>query len=340
MQSSGPERRPTPTRIIELASAFYGSATLFTASDLGVFGKLAELGAADSRTLAKALNTDHRATELLLNGCVALGLLTKEGNQFRNTPETAAFLVPGEPGDLSTAIRYNRDVYEAWGKLTGFVRTGKPVERPEIHLGDDPQRTRSFVLSMHGRAMGMGRAVVPMLNLRGRRKMLDIGGGPGAYSTLIAQANPGLSSTVLDLPAVVAVAAELIAQAGMADRIGTLPGDYHTTAFPSGNDAVIIFGVLHQESPESIRDILRRAFAALEPGGVIYLMDMMTDASHASPPFSALFGLNMALTTENGWVFSDEEITNWLREAGFANCSLKPLPPPMPHWLVEAHKAD
>jgi len=105
-----------------------------------------------------------------------------------------------------------------------------------------------------------------------------------------------------------------------------LPGDYHITSFPAGNDAVIIFGVLHQESPESIQDIFRRAFEALTPGGVIYVLDMMTDSSHTSPPFSALFGLNMALTTLNGWVFSDEELragcrrrVSWVRGAAIAS---------------------
>jgi cyclopropane fatty-acyl-phospholipid synthase-like methyltransferase len=191
---------------------------------------------------------------------------------------------------------------------------------------------------MYGRAMGIGRSVVPQLNLKGRRKLLDIGGGPAAYSTLIAQTNPEITCTVLDLPAVAAVAAELVRQAGMSERVKILPGDYHITSFPAGNDAVIIFGVLHQESPESIQDIFRRAFEALTPGGVIYVLDMMTDSSHTSPPFSALFGLNMALTTLNGWVFSDEELRGWMQEAGFVGFEVRPLPPPMPHWLAIASR--
>jgi hypothetical protein len=67
-------------------------------------------------------------------------------------------------------------------------------------------------------------------------------------------------------------------------------------------------------------------------------MDMMTDASHASPAFSALFAVNMALTTANGWVFSDEELRGWLEEAGFIDFQVEPLPPPMPHWLASARK--
>jgi hypothetical protein len=83
---------------------------------------------------------------------------------------------------------------------------------------------------------------------------------------------------------------------------------------------------------------LRRAYDALLPGGIIYILDMMTDPTHTSPPFSALFGLNMALTTQNGWVFSDEELKNWMQQAGFVDFDVRPLPPPMPHWLAKAIK--
>ncbi len=332
------ETVPDPARIMELASAFYGSCILFTASDLGIFAKLAEMGSADAAMVAGGLGTDVRATTLLLDGCVALGLLSKTGSLYRNTASTAVFLVPGQPGDLSRAIRFNRDVYEAWGKLPAFVKAGVPVERPEVHLGDDVERTRTFVLSMHGRAMGIGRAVVAQLELTGRKQMLDIGGGPGTYSTLIVQAYPELKSTVLDLPGVVAVGAELVAKAGAADRVTMLPGNYHSTPYPGGNDVVIIFGALHQESAESIIAILRRAHGALVAGGVIYILDMMTDETHTSPVFSALFAVNMALIARDGWVFSDKELGGWLAQAGFVDFRVRPLAPPMPHWLAFARK--
>lgn len=328
-----------PTRLVEMASAFYESSVLFAASDLGLFAKLAELGEADAGTIVEACRLDPRGARLLLSACVAVGLLIKTGDRYRNSPEAAAFLVPGSPADLSGAIRYNRDVYGAWGRLKDLVRTGRPVERPEIHLGEDAERTRTFVLAMHGRAMGIGQAVIPLLELAGRKAVLDVGGGPGTYSALIARAFPQARCTVLDLPEVARIAEELIAEAGVSDRVRPLAGDYHTLAFPPDQDAVIFFGVLHQEDPGSIRGLLRRAHKALVPGGVVYVLDMMTDASHTKPKFSALFALNMALTTPHGWVFSEDELKAWLEESGFVDFSCRPLPPPMPHWLATARKA-
>ncbi len=124
----------------------------------------------------------------------------------------------------------------------------------------------------------------------------------------------------------------------MADRVKLIEGDYHTLPFPEGNDAVLFFGVLHQEGEEEIRELLRRAHHALIPGGRIYVLDMMTDSSRAWPKFSALFSLNMALTSERGWVFADEDLKGWLEEAGFVDFSCQPLPPPMPHWLASARR--
>jgi len=316
-----------------MASAFYESCVLFAACDLDIFSKLNEVGKADAQTVASELKLDERGTRLLLDACTSLGLLEKEGTLYCNTKESKIFLVPGSPGDLSGAIRYNRDVYPAWGMLQDLVRLGKPVEKPDIHLGQDPERTRTFVMAMHYRALGIGRAVIPQLDLAGSKTVLDVGGGPGTYSVLIAQVYPEVHCTVLDLPEVVKIADELIRQQGMKARVKTLPGDYRTVCFPPGNDVVNFFGVLHQESPESILNLLKKAYGSLNAGGSVNIMDMMTDETHTEPRFSALFAVNMALTTDSGWVFSDSELKAWMAEAGFSNCTVNPLPSPLPHWL-------
>lgn len=327
-----------PQLITDMASAFYQSCVLFTASDLGVFNRLAKHPDGRAEDIAAALELDPRGARLLLDACAALGLTEKHGDRYRNSPEAQTFLASGSPADLSGAIRYNRDVYAAWGNLRQLVRTGRPVERPETHLGDDAERTRAFVLSMHGRALGIGRAVIPLLDLSACKTLFDVGGGPGAYSVLAAQAYPGLQCTVLDLPEVVNIAAELIEEQNMSDRVKTRPGDYRTAEFPDGIDAVFFFGMLHQESPESIQSLMDRAYAALNPGGRVYVLDMMTDSTHTQPAFSALFAVNMALTTQDGWVFSSDELQGWMEHAGFRDFGVQPLPPPMPHWLAEAKK--
>ena len=324
--------------IVDLASAYYGSAVLFAAIDCDVFAQIE----------AGTLDATARGMRLLADACVAEGLLEKRDGKYFNTPAGKMALIPGGPADLTKAIRYNRDVYPAWGKLAELAKTGRPVEKPEIHLGEDAARTKAFAASMFGRAMGIGKGIVPMLDLGGLvgtsaparpLRILDLAGGPGAYAILMCQANPSATCVTVDLKAISAEAAGYVAKFGLANRVECRAGDYHTDEYEAqGYDVVTIFGALHQESPEQIVDILKRANRALRKGGRLFVLDMMTDATHTAPKFSALFAVNMALTTENGWVFSDEELKGWMREAGFVPGETRPVPPPMPHWLVEAVK--
>ena len=322
--------------IVELASAFYGSAALFAALDCGVFAAVEKSGRLED--MAAETGCDMRALRLLADACVAEGLLEKADGVYANTQAGRAALVPGGPADLTKAIRYNRDVYPAWGRLADFAKSGLPAERPEVHLGENAERTKAFAAAMFGRAMGIGRGVVPMLGgLSGR--ILDLAGGPGAYAILMCQANSGATCVTVDLPAISGEAKGYVARFGLSDRIECRAGDYHVDEYEKeAYDVVTIFGALHQESPAQIVDILGRARRALRPGGELMVLDMMTDATHTAPKFSALFGLNMALTTENGWVFSDEELKGWMREAGFEPGDTRTAPPPMPHWLVTARR--
>ena len=321
--------------IVDLASAYYGSAVLFAAIDNDVFARVesGEFNAAEP----------PRGMRLLLDACVAEGLLEKTDGKYANTPASKMALIPGGPADLTKAIRYNRDVYPAWGRLAEFAKTGRPVERPELHLGEDVARTKAFAASMFGRAMGIGKGVVPMLDLVGVNSsscsVLDLAGGPGAYAILMCQANPGMKCVTVDLPAISAEAKGYVAKFALTDRIECRAGDYHTDEYESeAYDVVTIFGALHQESPAQIVDILKRAHRALKKGGKVIVLDMMTDSTHTAPKFSALFAVNMALTTENGWVFADSELKDWMREAGFVPGETKQVPPPMPHWIVEGSK--
>ena len=119
---------------------------------------------------------------------------------FGNSALSEAFLVSGKPGYLGNAIRYSDDMYGPWGEIEQAIRKGTPTVRAEAYLGGDAEKTRHFVYGMHERALGIGRALVEMVDLSGFRRMLDLGGGPGTYSALFTQRYPGLKATVLDLP--------------------------------------------------------------------------------------------------------------------------------------------
>jgi len=327
-----------PAPVMQLSTAYWGSQALLTANRLGVFDALTA-GPTPLEALSESLGTHPRATRLLLRACCALGLLEEDRDGFRNSALADAFLVRGAPAYLGDALRYTDDLYAVWGRLEQALREGRPALEAERYLGDDPERTRHFVHAMHNRALGIGRALVEMVDLAGRTRMLDIGGGPGTYSALFVRRHQGLRSQVLELPEVAALARGILEQMGVADRVTLLPGSYHETAFPAGNDVVLISGVFHRESAATCRALVARAADSLVAGGMLVVSDVFTDAGGTGPVFPALFGLNMMLTAPDGGVHADADVEAWMRVSGLVGTRVLPFPPPMPHRVVVGEKA-
>lgn len=320
---------------MQLALAYRSSSILFAALDLDVFTHLQGGPKGEDQLAADCGARGTQALHLVLEACVAEGLLTSSEGRYANTELASAFLARGGPAYSASGFKYAQNLYPAWGKLTDLVREGGPPMAPAVILGDDKAKTRAFVLAMHERARGIGSVLSHLVDLQGRRRLLDVGGGPGTYSVALVQRTPGLRSTVLDLPGVLEVTRELIDQSGVADRIDLMPGDYLRSSFGSGYDAALLSGMMHRETPESVRLLLRKTWDALAPGGLVMVSDVFfDDDAHTSPAFAVYFALNMMLTSHEGSAHARTEMARWLSEAGFTRVEVRPLPPPNPHTLI------
>lgn len=336
LPSAGPsEETLDPSSIVALATANWATMVLLSCNRLRIFEMLSE-GPRTAEELARQCGTDPRPTAMLLNAAVAHRLATRDDDgRYDNSAVTNAFLVAGRPAYLGDALKYSQDLYSVWGQLSESVLSGAPPMSPETILGTDVERTRNFVLGMHNRALGIASSLVRELDLTGRRRLLDVGGGPATYSMLLVKSTPSLRATVLDLPPVVEIAQEIIAESGCADRIETVGGDYRVADFGEGHDVILMSGMLHREPPESCRELLAKAFAALEPGGLVVVSDVFFDSdSHDSPAFATLFALTMFLTSEHGGAHAVTEMSDWMAAAGFGELEVSPLPPPMPHTII------
>ncbi|NLH99817.1 MAG: methyltransferase domain-containing protein [Chthonomonadales bacterium] len=330
---------PDPSPIFDLATGYWRSAAFLAAANTGVFEALAD-GADTPSGVAARLGTDPRATHMLLDACTAMGLLVRHDEAFALTDTAQMFLVPGSPAYLGSALKWSSDQYEPWGRLADAVRRGRPVVDMAAHLGDDPDQTRAFVLGMHERALGVARGVVGYLNIGDARDLLDVGGGPGTYSMLLAQRYASLRATVLDLPGVIRWTRKLVGDAGLDDRVSVVAGDAMVGDYGvSTYDAVLFSGVLHQMSEASIRRMFAGAIRALRPGGVVLISDIMMAPDGSGPLFATLFALQMLLTTAEGGVFRSNACERWLVEAGFVSVTSRVLPPPMPYTVVQGERA-
>jgi hypothetical protein len=327
-----------PSPIIEMATAYWQSATLLAGVRLNVFDHLAK-SAQNIKDLSEKLQTTEVAVDTLMTGLRSLGLVEKNGDVYQNSPLSQAFLVPGQPQFIGTALLYNADVYPLWGQLSEVILKGDVTKAPELYLGEDEGKTRRFVQGMHDRALGVGRAVAQVIDFSQSSYLADFGGGPGTYSALLTQKHPNLKADVLDLPAVVKVASEIVEKMGSKERVTCLAFDYYQDLLSKHKyDAVLISGVLHREQPAQVQAIFKDVADALPVGGVLYISDVMLNDDRSGPIFSAMFALNMRILSHDGRCHSVQEQREWLSAVGLEVEAVHQLPAPINYTVIRAIK--
>jgi (2Fe-2S) ferredoxin/SAM-dependent methyltransferase len=311
-----------PDELNELIRGFMPSRAVLTALELNVFTAVGEGGSAQQ--IAGRIQADPRATEMMLNVLARLKLLQKNNGQFTNTPVSLRFFTEGSRDNARPGLLHTANLWRRWSTLTAAVQAGTAVDCG----ARDGDGTESFIAAMAHNARERAPHVLNAVGAGGMRRMLDLGGGSGAYSIAFAQANPQLRADILDVADVLALTQGYIRQAGLEGRVTTRAGDMLTANLGTGYDLVLLSAICHMFSPEENQRLFGRACQALAPGGRLVIQDFILEADKTSPRFAVLFSLNMLVGTRAGSDYSEPEYTDWLRRAGFAEVRRIRLPGP------------
>jgi 3-hydroxy-5-methyl-1-naphthoate 3-O-methyltransferase len=316
---------PSPLPLMALSTGFWAFKTLAAAHELDLFSRLSGGASTTGAELAKALGIHPRPAEMLLTGCASLGLLEKIDGRYRNAPVSEAYLVRGEPHYFGGWVEMaDKRLYAGWGKLTDALRTNRPTTwDPDVQVslfdGEDPEMLALFWEAMHSLSTMTARKLGEAVDFSGFARLLDIGGGSGAYDIELCRLYPRLRATVFDLAHVADIAAGKIARAGLSDRIETAPGDFfHRAPFPDGHDVHLFSMILHDWDEAKNRALLRRSHAALPRGGAVIVSELLVNDEKTGPAPAALMSLNMLVETE-GRNYTPAEYAAWMEDAGFRN---------------------
>jgi SAM-dependent methyltransferase len=305
-----------PNAIREVATYFQKSRILLSGFELDIFTNIDESGT-PAGEIAKKLQLDGHACERLMNALVSLGFLLKRNNLFFNTRESFAFLSK-KSDDYLGGLMHSNHLWNSWSKLTGVVRTGVSANPSEINVrGED--WLFPFISAMHDRAKKQAPDQLANLDLTAVRSTLDIGGGSGAYSMEMVSKNPEIEATVFDLPNVIPITKKFIEKEGYSGRIKTHEGDYTKNDLPSGFDLVFLSAIIHSNSLEINRHLIMKCYGSLNKNGKIVIQDWIMNNDRTQPTSGAIFAINMLVGTEAGDCFTEEEVTELLKKAGFQN---------------------
>lgn len=323
----------SPEHILQTGMAFWASKTLLSAVELELFTHLAKqpgnLAAVQSR-----LNLHERSARDFLDALVALGFLRREDGVYRNTPETDLFLDKAKPSYIGGILEMsNHRLYPFWGSLTTALRTGEPQN--EIKGGEDlfaalyadQGRLREFLRAMTGVSRGANLGIAAKFPWAGYKSCADIGTAQGDLVTQIARAHPHLRGIGYDLQETAPIFNDYIKENGLTDRVTFHAGNFFTDDLPQAD--VLLFGhILHDWNLEEKRMLLKKAYAALPPGGAVIVYDAIIDDDRAKNAFGLMMSLNMLIETPGGFDYTGADCIGWMEEAGFKNCRVEHLTGP------------
>lgn len=302
-----------PGQILGASSSYWRSFVIQTAVKLDLFTVIGEQ-TSSGEEIARRINGDEHGVTTLLNAVAALGLVTKDNDKFSNTEASGTFLVSTSQRYIGHLIRHHANLADAWTRLEESVRSGKPIR--DRSSGSTGSTQEDFCRGMHTQAMAIAPHASQEIDLSGRKRLLDLGGGPGTWAIHFVLANPGLAATVFDLEGTRPIADQTISQFNVSDRVEFHGGDYTTDPLPSGFDAAWLSHILHAEPPDTCRAIIRKTAEALNEGGLILIHEFILDSTGTRPLFPALFSLNMLITAPGGRSYTQQELEDMLTEAG------------------------
>lgn len=298
---------------------YWETKILLTAVRLDVFsalnGKPKTVGEVAGRIGA------HEATlSLLLNALVAMRLLTKEGEVYANSSAAETHLVRHSSQYIGHLLLLHDAEWNNWGKLEDTIRTGKrSVDRHVFET--DPELGSNVLAVLHRIGQQSGPDFARRLQLTGRIRLLDLGGGAGTNAIAFCRTYPELTATVFDLPATLRLTEKTVKDAGLESRIALLPGDFNTDSLGGPYDVVLMSDILHYQTFDTNAALVRKVFAHLAPGGRLIIKDRFLDEAGTGPAWTTAFAVHILVNTQQGGCYKTGDAIQWMRQAGFASAT-------------------
>jgi len=335
-----PDLVETAEEVSAIAFGFMASKALFAALHIDVFTHLAG-GAKTCAELSGACSVPESRIVTLMTALGSVGLVDWDGERYANAPGAEAFLSRTSNYDFGDYLRYQIDqqMYPFLGQLNEVLdgSLGPDAVDSYSHWMSDPEQAAMYSNAQHAGSLGPGKTIARLVDLTGAKSLLDVGGGTGAMTIRLLQANPDLISTIIDFPNVSEIGWRFISEAGMVDRVRYIPSDAIRAEWPGEQDAVLMSYLFSGIPGTEVPKLVQRAFDSLAPGGSYMVHDFMVEDDRSGPALAALWQLqHMAFTPDAhsvtaGWLRTEME------KVGFTDIRDDQAIPGMTH-LVHARK--
>jgi SAM-dependent methyltransferase len=326
----------TPERLMQFAWGYAPTLAIEAAIRHRVFDVL-DGGPKTLAETATATGASERGLRGIMNVLTGFGFLGRSGEKYTLTPESEAFLVSTKPSFQGGIFKHtSQQLLPKWLGLNDVVATGKPVRT--VNAEDDGTAFfKSFVQDIFPLSYPAAKVLGQHLALgakQGAVRVLDLAAGSGVWGIALAQSAPNVEVTAFDWEGVLPATKSVVERFDLTPRFDFISGDLNTTPFGGNFDVATLGHILHSEGATKGKALLKKTFDALKPGGTIAIAEFLVNDDRTGPPGPLIFAVNMLVNTEDGDTFSFEEISAWLKDAGFVDPRLLDAPGPSPLVLA------
>ena len=335
--STSAAQQPSPQLFFQTINAHQRTEALKAAIELEVFTAIGE-GNTTAAEIAKRCQTSEKGMRILCDFLTIMEMLTKEGDRYALTLDTATFLDKRSPAYIGGATEFmcSPMLTDGAKHMAEAVRRGGTVMENDGTIGPENPVWVKFARAM-GPLMAlpaqlMAKLVDPTADRK--LKILDIAAGHGLFGLAFATQNPQAEITALDWKAVLEVAKENAAKAGVSDRYQTIEGSAFDVEFGTGYDLVLLTNFLHHFDVPTCETLLRKVRAALADGGRAVTLEFVPNEDRVSPPDAAAFSVMMLTSTPAGDAYTFSELERMFANAGFSRSTIHPLPPTIQQAVI------
>jgi SAM-dependent methyltransferase len=321
---------PTPDRFLDAVLGHTRTAAIKAALALDLFTAIAQRGG-DPAQIAAKTGASLRGIRILCDYLTVLGFLEKDQNhQYRLTRATEVFLTTDSSSWMGSVVDFLAapEMIALWLEdPVSYVRNGGSLGLANLSP-ENPiwvKFARAMVPFQDPAVKGVARDVSAWPSPP--RKVLDVAAGNGRFGIAIAQAIPQAEIAAIDWQAVLAVANENAAAAGIAKRYRTIAGSAFEVDWGNDFDLVLLSNFLHHFDEETCIGLLTKARSSIKPTGRILAVEFVPNDDRISPPYAAMFSFLMLASTPRGDAYTARELDHMARRAGLAMTAVKDLPP-------------
>jgi len=311
-----------PIRVYRYRDGLYGADLVTTALVHLDFFTWLGVNPSSKEEILHHFGFAERPADVLLTLLTANGFIAKEGEKFHVTQVAAEHLTTGSPWNLAP---YYASLKERLVPLDFLevLKTDRPANWGGTKAGLDWHKametdefSRSFTAAMDCRGYYLGQALAKKLDLKGRKRLLDIGGGSAIYSCSIVAQHVGFTAAVFEQPPVDKIAQRCIEERGFEDRVEVRVGNFLSDPLPTDCDVHLFSNVLHDWGVVEVRQLLASSHQALPKGGLLVIHDAIINAEKTGPLPVAEYSAMLMHSTQ-GKCYSAGEYAAFLKEAGF-----------------------